>query len=490
MSTETPSASAGPAPAPVTVAVYAPPDARADADAPDVHVFTEPAACLVGRGADCDIRIDAADRRVSRRHLLLDIAPPQVRLRDLGSRNGTYVNGRRLVGDPPVRELADGDDIRIGDTRLRVALPAAPERERARYPGHRLLHELGRGGHGVVHLARHEASGDLVALKTLLTHDDLDEGAHQGFLRELGCLGALHHRNIVRFREQGTATHRTGGRSPFFTSEYCTGGSIADLVARSGGRLPADRAVNLTLQTLDGLAHAHAATLPALRADGRTVTATGLVHRDITPRNLLLTSDGPSGPIAPHASPPTVKIADFGLAKALDTAGLSGHTRTGAMGGSIAFMPRSQVIDFKYAGPEVDLWATTACLYWMLTGEPPRTFLPGTDPLATVLREPPVPLLDRTPDLPAPLADLIDRVLAEPADGTAPAHTAHELAEALRERHPVQTSDIRAARAVHTVHAVRAIHAVHAVVPGEQQGTDPTPPPPPPPPVHGEGPQA
>jgi serine/threonine protein kinase len=130
-------------------------------------------------------------------------------------------------------------------------------------------------------------------------------------------------------------------------------------VTRSDGGLAVEQAVELTLQVLRGLAYAHEAPVPVRLADGTVAVHRGLVHRDLKPQNLLLTG-------APDAV--TLKIADFGLAKAFDSAGLSGHTLTGAMGGSLAFMPRGQVIDFKYAQPEVDLWAVTACLYWMLTG--------------------------------------------------------------------------------------------------------------------------
>lgn len=135
----------------------------------------------------------------------------------------------------------------------------------------------------------------------------------------------------------------------------------------------------------------------------------GMVHRDIKPQNLLL---------AGSDRQPVLKIADFGLAKAFDHAGLSGRTHTGAVGGSVAFMPRRQLIDYKYARPDVDLWAVMACLYWTLTGETPRTFPPDADPVAVVLREPPIPLRERLPSIPRPLADVIDAALDETAENT------------------------------------------------------------------------
>ena len=85
----------------------------------------------------------------------------------------------------------------------------------------------------------------------------------------------------------------------------------------------------------------------------------------------------------------------------------------------IAFMPRRQVLDFKYARPAVDLWAITACLYWMITGHPPRDFPPGVNPVTIVLRQPPIPIRDRLSTVPAALAEVIDAVLGDTIEPTA-----------------------------------------------------------------------
>ncbi|MFI6097018.1 FHA domain-containing serine/threonine-protein kinase [Lentzea sp. NPDC051213] len=369
------------------------------------HVFTDRASCVIGRSSACDVQVPVEEKKVSRRHCVVEIRPPKVHVRDLGSRNGTRLNDIRLGPEHGDRELVHGDRLRVGDVVLRVAVYSDPDVVSP--PGLEIARELGRGGQGVVHLARHSASGELVAFKTLTAQ--VDPAARTAFVREMECTRALVHPNIVRFHDSSVHNGQLG-----YSSEYCRGGSVAEL-----GTLPVPRAVELTLQALEGLGHAHTAEIPVRLADGGQTVSRGLVHRDLKPQNLLLTAAG------------LLKIADFGLAKAFDQAGLSGHTFTGAVDGSLAFMPRRQLLDYKYARPDVDLWAITACLYWMLTGSAPRDFPPGVDPVAVVLRERPVPVRERLATVPESLAGVIDRVLDE-SSGAGPA-TAAELAGLLNQ---------------------------------------------------------
>jgi serine/threonine protein kinase len=184
-----------------------------------------------------------------------------------------------------------------------------------------------------------------------------------------------------------------------------------DLMKRRGGRLPLDVAVDVALAALDGLHHAH---------------GQGVVHRDVSPSNILL--DAADDGIV------TVKIADFGIAKAFDRAGLSGLTRTGQTAGKPTFMSRQQVINFRKAAPAVDVWALAASLYAALTGSPPRDFPRGKDPWQVVLQSPTVPIREREPGIPRTLANVIDKALRErPEIGF---QTAAELRQALREATP------------------------------------------------------
>jgi serine/threonine protein kinase len=354
------------------------------------HAFTGAADVLLGRDPACDVRVTDDRRRVSRRHCLVVIRPPRVVVRDLGSRNGTYLNGVLIDGE---RDLRDGDELWLGGAVVRVVVRPVT------HNGLTVLRELGSGAQGVVHLAR-EPDGRLVAVKTLTAPDATDL-----FRRELDCTAALRHPNIVRF-------HRSLAEPLGFVAEYCPGGSVAD-----HGPFGIEQAVALTRQAAAALRYAHTAEIPVLHADGTTAVGRGLVHRDIKPQNLLLTADG------------RLKVADFGLAKAYDQAGFSGRTPTGAIAGSVAFMPRRQLIDYKYARPDADVWALAACLYWMLTGATPRDFRPGADPVAIVLREPAVPIRERLPTLPATLASVVDDLLNE--TGTSPPSTAADLDDAL-----------------------------------------------------------
>ncbi len=99
----------------------------------DRYVFKKPSSCLVGRAGDCDIQVPAKPPYgvVSRHHCLFEINPPMIRVRDLGSRNGTYVNGKLLGQRPrqsedgprrffPACDLRDGDEVQVFNTVFRV----------------------------------------------------------------------------------------------------------------------------------------------------------------------------------------------------------------------------------------------------------------------------------------------------------------------------------------------------------------------------------
>src|SRR5947209_9113213 len=147
---------------------------------------------------------------------------------------------------------------------------------------------------------------------------------------------------------------------------------------RRGGRLSLDEAGPIILQTLEGLAYVHQQRV---------------VHRDLKPQNLLLS--GREGQWI-------AKIADLGLAKNFDNAGFSGMTVTGSVAGSLYYMPREQVTNFKYFEPVSDVWSMGATCYHILTGTFPREQLKKEEPLEMILRNEIIPIRKRDPRIPQP----------------------------------------------------------------------------------------
>ena len=122
----------------------------------------------------------------------------------------------------------------------------------------------------------------------------------------------------------------------------------------------------------------------------------------IKPGNFFLSGSG---------SQRLAKIDDYGFAKAFDAAGLSGLTMTGAVAGTAPFMPRQQVINFKYSKPEVDVWGDGSFSVQYAHRTIDTGFSPGEDPWAILLKERPVPIRKRDSAIPKKLAEVIDEAL-------------------------------------------------------------------------------
>ncbi len=204
------------------------------------------------------------------------------------------------------------------------------------------LRELGRGGMGVVYLAKNKLMDRLEVLKVvnkaLLNHP----GAVERFLREIRSAAKLSHANVV-----GAYSALQMGELLVFAMEYIEGQDLASVV-KSQGPLPIPHACFYVQQAAQGLQHAF---------------EKGMVHRDIKPQNLILAREGKK-----HI----VKVLDFGLAKATrekkDDTGLTGE---GQMLGTPDYIAPEQTLDAAKADIRADIYSLGCTLYYLLAGHPP-----------------------------------------------------------------------------------------------------------------------
>jgi serine/threonine protein kinase/beta-lactam-binding protein with PASTA domain len=260
---------------------------------------------------------------------------------------------------------------------------------------------IAHGGMATVYLAMDTRLDREVALKVMHAELARDDDFVRRFIGEAKSVARLSHQNVVAVFDQGA-----DGPLLYLAMEYVPGRTLKEML-HDNGRLPPAVALEIMTGVLGGLAAAH---------------TSGIVHRDVKPENVLLTADG------------RIKVADFGLARALTAAG---HTRTGLLIGTVAYVPPEQVTGDS-TGPRGDVYSAGVMLFQMLTGRLPFT---GDTPLSVayqhVNNDVPAPST-LTPGLPAAVDQLVLTATSRdparrPADAGEFLHAVRRVREGLRE---------------------------------------------------------
>jgi len=268
---------------------------------------------------------------------------------------------------------------------------------------YKLVRLIASGGMAEVYLARQAGAAGfekLVCLKRILPHLARDKQFVEMFLNEARIAARLDHPNIVSIFDLGEANGNY-----FIAMEFIDGPSLRAAAKRAlerGERLPIPEIVKIVSMAASGLHYAHDLT----DAAGKPL---GLVHRDISPDNVLVHRNG------------TAKVVDFGIAKAASS---SAMTRTGTLKGKVAYMPPEQLrgdpLDRR-----ADVFALGVVLYELLGGKRPWASDSDVSLIGRIMTEEPAPLATLRPDVPAGLAAVVDRALAKDRDARYP--SCHDL---------------------------------------------------------------
>ena len=252
----------------------------------------------------------------------------------------------------------------------------------------RIVRLLGRGGMSMVYEAEHR-NGARVAIKVLNASLARNPRARERFLREGRVANSVDHPNVVRVLDE----HELQDGTFFLVLDLLDGKTLRDACKSAGGRLDVTQALHVADAVLEVLVAAH---------------AKGIIHRDIKPQNVFLTTEG------------AVKVLDFGVAAVRDAASAETTiTQSGMALGTPAFMAPEQARGQQAElDARTDVWAVGATLFWCLTGRHVHQHASTlNEALIFSATQPAPPLSKFRPDLAREVAAVVDRALAlNPAD--------------------------------------------------------------------------
>src|SRR6185436_12940378 len=327
---------------------------------------------------------------------------------DLGLATKTEVDfckeQQKQSSDPNQRSLADvlieHNFITVNQAkRIRTKLE---EGRRSQIPGYRLLEKVGKGAMATVYRAKQESLDRIVAIKVLPKKMNDNAEFVERFYKEGRAAARLSHNNIVQAYDVGYSPEGFH----FFVMEFIEGKTLYDVMqpppVGEGRAFSETEALDIMIQMADALHHAH---------------QRGLIHRDVKPKNILLTPQG------------VAKLTDLGLARATDDKDAA-ESEAGKAYGTPYYISPEQIrgdvdIDFR-----TDIYSLGATLYHLVTGRPP---FDGETPSAVMhkhLKQPLVPADHVNTDLSAGIGEIIDVCMAKNRDERY--HTTEDLLDDLQ----------------------------------------------------------
>ncbi len=294
----------------------------------------------------------------------------------------TLAKRKTAKDDPNQRSLAQVlvEDAIITDRQLqRLRRAADEERKGQAISGYKVLEKLGAGAMATVFKARQLSLDRLVAIKILPRKFSGNKQFIERFYAEGRVAAQLNHPNIVQAYDVGQS-----GEFHYFVMEYVEGGTVHDAIA-ANKRFKEKEAVEIAIAVGEALEHAH---------------DKGLIHRDVKPKNVMLTKQG------------VVKLADLGLARAIDDKEAA-MAEAGKAYGTPYYISPEQIRGEVTIGQQADIYSLGATLYHMVTGNVPFNGKNPTEVMQKHLKSPLVPPDHVNPQLSAGISEVIEKMMAK-----------------------------------------------------------------------------
>ncbi len=329
---------------------------------------------VMGRQSSCDVPI--IDNMSSRAHCQVRRDGRSYSLVDLGSRNGTQLNGKK-IGE---RLLTFGDRIRVGEVELLFVKEPGDVELKDLLTKYELHERIGEGGMGIVFKAQQRSMAREIALKILSPKYSMKPKWVEQFINEARAAGKLNHQNIIQVHDVGTEND-----IHFFSMEYVDGPTCMQML-KGHGVLDVEAALEITRQVARALDYAHAHRL---------------IHQDIKPDNIMVGSNE------------VVKLADLGISKTFDE--VAAEEGPKKIMGTPHYMSPEAALG-KKIDHRVDIYSLGATLYHLLSGKTPFHGTNATDVLKAHVMEPLPSLKGLNPKVPDEVIELIDRMMVKNPD--------------------------------------------------------------------------